>query len=409
MKHLETTGETIRMEDVPEDMFDGALLVAKSRKTKKIALTEAEYLDDASEQPSMKAKKAKKEKASIQVNEVGPAVPTIQEEVQDLAHAEVLNKRTRSGKTVGTSQPQPAQPSIPKKKRKHVVRKLKIAPKEKEVEEENEIVSREVRRKKEVDAAALEKALRLAKEIEVPAEVLIKESTVEVVQLGIELTENLQQMVVADELVKAADEVHEEAGYSKVDASEVHKGNNGYSSTSSDSRSTPASLSTSSSTSSDMDDIPLNRVYENLNKRLSLSPSTKTEKKPDSDTFVHMYPSIEERIHDMQQRRINACVRLHVDHPLQPPMIEHIQFVPADAEGVNDHIRSESANIDVSLSPTKTTTETHEPSVIQGLINHYSRELPGYETNLERASDLASDEVMTESPNNKHLTQKWPH
>jgi len=73
-----------------------------------------------------------------------------------------------------------------------------------------------------------------------------------------------------------------------------------------------------------MDDIPLNRVYENLNKRLSPSPSTKTQKKPDSDTFVPMYPSVEERIHDMQEIRINACVRLPVDHPLQPPMIEPI-------------------------------------------------------------------------------------
>ena len=36
---------------------------------------------------------------------------------------------------------------------------------------------------------------------------------------------------------------------------------------------------------------------------------------------------------------INACVRLAADHPLQPPMIEPIQFSPADAEGVDDHTR----------------------------------------------------------------------
>ena len=48
LTHFETTWETIWMEDVPEDMYGGALLVAKSRKTKKRALTEAEYLDDAS-------------------------------------------------------------------------------------------------------------------------------------------------------------------------------------------------------------------------------------------------------------------------------------------------------------------------------------------------------------------------
>jgi len=119
-----------------------------------------------------------------------------------------------------------------------------------------------------------------------------------------------------------------------------------------------------------------------------------------------MYPSVEERIHDMQQRRINACVRLPADHPLQPLMIEPIQFVAADAEGVDDHTGSESANIDVSLSPSQTTTKTNEPSIIQGLINHYSGELPGYETNLERASDLAFDEVMTESPQQQALNSE---
>jgi len=31
-------------------------------------------------------------------------------------------------------------------------------------------------------------------------------------------------------------------------------------------------------------------------------------------------------------------------------------------------------------------------------MNHYSRDLPGYESNIEKASDIASDEVMTKSP-----------
>jgi len=93
-------------------------------------------------------------------------------------------------------------------------------------------------------------------------------------------------------------------------------------------------------------------------------------------------------------------------------MIESIQFVLDDAEGAVDHTGSDSAIIDVSSShpnsPTQT-TETHEPSVIQGLINHYSGELPGYESSLEKASDIAYDEVMTKAPTNKHLTHKWPH
>ena len=125
-----------------------------------------------------------------------------------------------------------------------------------------------------------------------------------------------------------------------------------------------------------------------------------------------MYLSIEERLHDMQQRRIDACINLPTNHPLQPPMIELIQFVPVDVEGAVDHTGSDSANIDELSShpnsPTQT-TETHEPSVIQGLINHYSRELIGYESNLEKASDIASDEVMTKCPHQQTPNQEWPH
>jgi len=57
-------------------------------------------------------------------------------------------------------------------------------------------VTREVKKRKETDAV-VEKALQLAKEVKIPAEVLARESTVEVAQLGLELTENLQQMAVA--------------------------------------------------------------------------------------------------------------------------------------------------------------------------------------------------------------------
>jgi len=53
---LQTTGKTIQLEDIPEQMYGGALSIAKRRKSKKRALTKAEYLDDdASEQSSKKA------------------------------------------------------------------------------------------------------------------------------------------------------------------------------------------------------------------------------------------------------------------------------------------------------------------------------------------------------------------
>ena len=113
-------------------MYGATLPVAKSRKTKRKALTKDEYLDDASEQPAKKSKKAKKEKAT---EATGYGLSTVQEEVQDLEPVKVLNKRTRSWKEVVPSPPQPAQPSIPKRKRKHVVRKLKIASEEEEDED----------------------------------------------------------------------------------------------------------------------------------------------------------------------------------------------------------------------------------------------------------------------------------
>ena len=73
--HLQTTGKTIQLEHIPEQMYGGALPVAKGGRLKKRALTEAEYLDNASEEPPKKSKKAKIAEAT------GFALSTIQEEV----------------------------------------------------------------------------------------------------------------------------------------------------------------------------------------------------------------------------------------------------------------------------------------------------------------------------------------
>jgi len=93
--HLQSTEEEIQLKDILDEMYGGALKVAKSRKTKRKPLSKAEYLEEASEQPARKAKKAKKEKV---VEETGYSLQTIQEEVKDLGHTEVIGKRTRSGK-----------------------------------------------------------------------------------------------------------------------------------------------------------------------------------------------------------------------------------------------------------------------------------------------------------------------
>jgi len=215
-------------------------------------------------------------------------------------------------------------------------------------------------------------------------------------------------------MMEATEVAQEEAG-----CSEAPEGNSNShtaaeivtieSSISSETRSSPASLSSSLSISSDTNDIPLKRVYTNLNKALSPSPSSKTHKKPISDTFVPMYPSVEARLQDMQQRRIDACKNLPADHPLQPPMIEPSQSIPADAESTDDHTGTDIANIDVSSSEPNfpaQTAETHETSIIPDLIIHYSGELPGYVSNLEKTSHIASNEVMTESPQQHERNQE---
>jgi len=154
-----TIGKKIRLEDVPVTMYSGALPVAKSSKTKRKALTKGEYLGDAPEQPAMKAKRAKKDKkAAVQENIVGAAIPTIQEEVEDLEVDKILAKRTRSGNAAATSQSAPDQPSIPKRKRKTVVRKLKesrYVENEDQIVEATDLVAREIKKKKSAEESTL--------------------------------------------------------------------------------------------------------------------------------------------------------------------------------------------------------------------------------------------------------------
>jgi len=147
-------------------MYGGALPIVRKRKSKKKATSEA---GDDEEDSEPKKKKAKKAKDAPQEQLVGFGVPAIQDEVQDLEPAKILNKRTRSGKSVGSSQSLPSQPSIPRKKRKQNVRKLKVSTyvieEDKEIETTSDLVTREVKRKKVVDAAA-QKVIELTEDLQ---------------------------------------------------------------------------------------------------------------------------------------------------------------------------------------------------------------------------------------------------
>jgi len=45
-EYFEMTGQVIKISDIPEEMYDGTLLVVKNRKSLKRKMTEAEYLDE---------------------------------------------------------------------------------------------------------------------------------------------------------------------------------------------------------------------------------------------------------------------------------------------------------------------------------------------------------------------------
>jgi len=160
----------------------------------------------------------------------------------------------------------------------------------------------------------------------------------------------------AGELVKATEDVQrEEAAISEADASKATRGNTDSLHTANVIEIESSSTSPSHSTSSDIDDVPLNKIYTTINK--GLSPSTKLQKNPSDETFEPMYPSVFERIGEMSQMRLDVCARLPANHPFQPPMIEPLKSLPADAEGVDEPVVAKSANHEESSSshPTPTT------------------------------------------------------
>ena len=237
-----------------------------------------------------------------------------------------------------------------------------------EIEVATDLVTREVRNKK--DDVALQQPLEIAKEIDVLAEVLLKEPSAENAQKVVELAGNLQELVVADDLLKLAQEVQRkdvaclEDGISEVDASDV--ATRGNISSHIISNNTVEIKSTSTSTSSDtIEDIPLSRVYENLKKSLAPLPSTKHKKKPADDVFKLMYRVVLERIVEMAQMRINVCQRLPVNHRLEPPFIQPLNTIHADE---SEQVVPTSDIPTISSSQPQPTTHTSDPSVLEELV-----------------------------------------
>jgi len=400
--HFEMTGQTIKISDIPEEIYGGALPIAKSRKSKKRAMTEAEYIEDDSEQA---AKKPKKSKATAsQENPTACDVLYIQQEVQELDASEVLDKRTRSKKQVDTAQSS--------KKKKMAIKKLRQASLAAVEEEEvaTSLVTREILKQKAKEAT-VQKALDLAAQISVPADVLLKKTTSENAQAALALSEDLQQLVASDELLKDAENKADESEAATSEAA-ASRGNPDVSNSANiieieSGTSTPTSSPTHTSDLSDLDDVIISLLYKNI------STSSKPIQKANTKPFEPKYPAVLKSIGEMSQKRIDICNKLSIDHPLQPPMVEPLNVAPADAEGSDEPAGSASATTATSSqTQTQTQTETCAPSnsqpesptkqpesnVLDQLVSHYSGELPEVESELQKASDVASDEVASENP-----------
>jgi len=59
LDHFEKTGQTIKLNDISDIMYGGALPIAKSRKSKKKAISEAKYVEEAPEPAPKKTKNSK--------------------------------------------------------------------------------------------------------------------------------------------------------------------------------------------------------------------------------------------------------------------------------------------------------------------------------------------------------------
>jgi len=97
-EYFEMTGQTIKISDIPDEMYGGALPIAKSRKSQKRKMTEAEYLEDTPEQVTKIAKMSKA--TTSQPNPTTSNVLSFQQQAQELDASEALDKDNRSKKPV---------------------------------------------------------------------------------------------------------------------------------------------------------------------------------------------------------------------------------------------------------------------------------------------------------------------
>jgi len=188
---------------------------------------------------------------------------------------------------------------------------------EEEIETDAELVARELRNKKADEASTLQQVLQIANKIEVHAANLVRESVVCDAQKVIELVEDMQELVTeeASKMLKSTVEVQSERGTSGATASEDTRGN-----------------SPSHNISNSITDLDSSSTSSSSETSSTSSPYTKIQKKHVDDTYVPMYPSVQERIDNMIRQTIDVSQRLPENHLFRHGFLNPIQTILLESD-----------------------------------------------------------------------------
>jgi len=108
-----------------------------------------------------------------------------------------------------------------------------------------------------------------------------------------------------------------------------------------------------------------------------------------------MFPFVQEIIHNLIQRHIDVGQKLLEGHWAKPGFLNPIPSIEPDS-----YIPT------TSSSTQPQTSNDNDDSLIDQLSDHYKGELPSFVANLEKASEIASDEVILESPQQQQSEQR---
>jgi hypothetical protein len=275
-----------------------------------------------------------------------------------------------------------------------------------------------------VDAATLAKIGELVKGIEAPASSLAREDAGVLAQQVVEATEDAKALATSEAgkmlmVVSAAEGVQgDKAAGSEVAAPEavtdILDSPHSHSVVEVESYSTQSSSyqSTSSSSATDYDDVPLGKLYPTTQK--GQSSTTRTHKKPKTNISQEPVRSdIDDRIIGLSQRKADFYDRFPVStNPLRPPMIQPLNMVPSD-ENIEPSSSSHPQIIKPLsiVDPTVTiesSSHLSSPEQTQNttvLAIWFVTTLVNYQ-HSEKAYEVASMEVASESPQHQSPNQQ---